>query len=106
MDRAPDASASSFSRPESLGYLAYRLAHLFELALDKRLDRHGVNIGQFRVLLILWETEQVTQAQIAKYLQVAQPTIANTLRRMERDGLITTKPNPDDRRKLIVNLTA
>lgn len=105
MGNASDDSAAGFSRLESLGYLAYRLAHLFERALDKRLAQHGVNVGQFRVMLILWEAEQVTQTQIAKHLHIMQPTVANTLRRMERDGLITTKADPDDRRKLLVNLT-
>jgi DNA-binding MarR family transcriptional regulator len=106
MSKQPAEPASEFSRPESLGYLAWRLAHLFERALDKRLLHHGVNIGQFRILLILWEMRQVTQNQIANYLNIAQPTVANTLKRMERDGLIAMATDPQDGRRLILTLTA
>ena len=106
MSKPPTELASEFSRPESLGYLAWRLAHLFERALDKRLSHHGVNIGQFRILLILWEMRQVTQNQIASYLNIAQPTVANTLKRMERDGLIAIAADPQDGRRLILTLTA
>jgi DNA-binding MarR family transcriptional regulator len=102
----PIELASEFSRPDSLGYLAWRLAHRFERALDKRLSHHGVNIGQFRILLILWEMEQVTQNQIASYLNIAQPTVANTLKRMERDGLIGVAADPHDGRRLLLTLTA
>ena len=34
-----------------------------------------------------------------------QATIANTLERMERDGLITREPNPDDARSRLIMLT-
>ena len=34
-----------------------------------------------------------------------QATIANTLARMERDGLITREPNPDDARSRLIMLT-
>ena len=34
-----------------------------------------------------------------------QATIANTLARMERDGLITRKPNPEDARSRLIMLT-
>jgi DNA-binding MarR family transcriptional regulator len=102
----PIEPASEFSRPDSLGYLAWRLAHLFERALDKRLSHYGVNIGQFRILLILWEMGQVTQKQIARYLNIAQPTVANTLQRMERDGLIAIAADPRDGRRQLLTLTA
>jgi DNA-binding MarR family transcriptional regulator len=105
MSKSDTELATEFSRPESLGYLAWRLAHLFERVLDKRLSEHGVNIGQFRILLILWEMGQVTQNQIANYLNIAQPTVANTLKRMERDGLIAMAADPQDGRRLLLSLT-
>lgn len=96
---------SRFSRPKSLGYLSYRLARLFSRALDSRLATYGVPVGQFRVLLILWEVEQITQTEIANYLDIEQPTAAATISRMQRDGLITTSPDPADRRRLLIQLT-
>jgi DNA-binding MarR family transcriptional regulator len=97
---------SAFRREESLGYVVNHLGRLFARALDRRLARHGVALGQFPVLLILWEQEDVTQSEIARRLDVEQPTIANTLKRMERDGLVTFRPDPANRRQVLVGLTA
>ncbi|MBL8095882.1 MAG: MarR family transcriptional regulator [Anaerolineales bacterium] len=105
MGRKDKPIRSQFSRVNSLGYKFYRLAHLFAQALDARLASHNVTIGQFRLLLVLWEKEDVTQAEIAHLLDIEQPTVASTLRRMERDGLITTTGDPTDGRRTRIVLT-
>ena len=94
-----------FDRQESPGYLVNYLARLFAQALFRRIGPHGVTRGQFPVLLMLWEGEGVTQTLLAERLAVEQPTMANTLKRMERDGLITRVPDPGDRRQARVHLT-
>lgn len=96
---------AQFSRINSLGYKFYRLAQLFARSLDARLTEYGVTIGQFRVMLVLWEREQLTQVEIARYLGIEQPTVASALKRMERDGLIEIKTHPSDRRRLQISLT-
>ena len=94
-----------FRREDSLGYVVNHLGRLFARALDRRLALHGVALGQFPVLLILWEQEGITQSAIARRLDLEQPTIANTLKRMERDGLVTFAPDPANRRQVLVGLT-
>ena len=94
-----------FDRQRSPGYLINYLARLFAKALYRRIAPHGVTLGQFPVLLYLWETERATQSELAERLAVEQPTMANTLKRMERDGLITRVPDPDDRRQARIHLT-
>lgn len=96
----------TFDRRQSPGYMVNYLARLFAQALYRRIGPHGVTTGQFPVLLALWEREGVTQSQLAQDLAVEQPTMANTLKRMERDGLIERVPDPDDRRQARVHLTA
>ncbi len=105
MGRKTKPTKSPFSRVHSLGYKFYRLAHLFSHALDDRLAQHAVTVGQFRLLLVLWEKENITQAEIARLLDLEQPTVASTLKRMERDGLITTTGDPSDRRRTRIVLT-
>lgn len=105
MDHEQTPNLTQFSRINSLGYKFYRLAHLFARALDERLAQHGVTVGQFRLLLVLWEREQLTQVEIARYLDIEQPTVANTLKRMERDGLIKTTADPSDGRRSRIVLT-
>jgi DNA-binding MarR family transcriptional regulator len=94
-----------FNRERSLGYLVNQLARLFRQRLEERLAVHGVPPGQFPLLLILWEEEGLTQSEIARRLSFEQPTVANTLKRMMRDGLVNTAPDPANRKQVLVFLT-
>lgn len=94
-----------FDRQQSPGYVVNYLARLFAGALARRIAPHGVTTGQFPVLLALWEQEGPTQTQLAETLAVEQPTMANTLKRMERDALLERVPDPEDRRQARVHLT-
>lgn len=95
----------AFDRLESPGHVVNYLARLFASALYRRIGEHGVSTGQFPVLLALWEQDGVTQASLVEKLAVEQPTMAGTLKRMERDGLIKRVPDPEDARQSHVHLT-
>ncbi len=95
----------SFDRSQSAGYLINPLARIFEQALAARIRPLGLVPGQFPVLLALWKEDGLTQRELVERLDVEQPTMANTLARMERDGLIMRTPHPEDRRARIVRLT-
>jgi DNA-binding MarR family transcriptional regulator len=94
-----------FSRNDSATYLAAQLAKSFSKALYKRAAALGFSPGQFPILLELWHEEGLTQRQLLDRVDVEQATLANTLSRMERDGLIERKPHPRDRRAQIIELT-
>ena len=94
-----------FDRLESPGHVVNYLARLFAAALYRRIGQHGVNTGQFPVLLMLWEQDGVTQASLVGKLAVEQPTMAGTLKRMERAGLIRRVADPTDRRQSHIHLT-
>jgi DNA-binding MarR family transcriptional regulator len=89
----------------SLGYQVNLLARLFERALRERIAPHGVVPGQYPALLCLYEHDGLTQTEIANRVHIEQPTIAKTLQRMERDGLIRRQPDPNDRRRVRIHLT-
>jgi DNA-binding MarR family transcriptional regulator len=103
--RPTEKPQKRFDRRDSLGYQVNHLARLFARALSRRLAKHDVALGQFPLLLILWEEENLNQSEIAKRLEIEQPTVANTLTRMERDGLVETAPDPSNRRQARVKLT-
>ncbi len=92
-------------RQNSAGYLANHMARLFFHGLQQRIAPLGLAPGQFMVLLDLWEGDRKTQAQLVASLDVEQATMANTLSRMERDGLIERHASPRDKRARIVVLT-
>jgi DNA-binding MarR family transcriptional regulator len=94
----------SYDRETSGGYVTNRAARLFVRALDRRL-LHG-SAGQMPVFLALMGGGAYTQTELARLASVEQPTMANTLSRMERDGLIERSPDPSDRRSSLVSLNA
>lgn len=94
-----------FSRDESAIYLAAKMAREFTMALQKRAAALGFSPGQFPILIELWHEEGLTQRQLLDRIDVEQATLANTLSRMERAGLIVRKTHPGDRRAQIIELT-
>jgi MarR family transcriptional regulator for hemolysin len=50
--------------------------------------------------------QQTTQSELSRLIGIEQPTMAITLRRMERDGIIERSPDPKHGRKSLVKLTA
>lgn len=96
----------AFDKESSAGYLINHLARLFAQALGARIKPLGLSPGQFPVLLELWREDGLTQRELVGRLDVEQATIANTLARMERDGLISRRPDPKDGRAQSIRLTA
>lgn len=97
--------AMKFIRDESAGYLANHMARLFARELQARIKPLGLSTGTFPALLILWEHDGLTQRELVEHLDVEQPTMANTLARMERDGLIVRRRDSVDGRAQRVWLT-
>jgi DNA-binding MarR family transcriptional regulator len=95
----------SVVRGTSLGYVINHLARLMEQALRDRIAEHGVVPGQFAQLLALYEHDGVTQNELCEKVRIDQSTMAHTLKRMERDGLIRRTADPDDGRRALIHLT-
>ncbi|EXJ14225.1 MarR family winged helix-turn-helix transcriptional regulator [Imhoffiella purpurea] len=95
----------TFNKDESAGYLANHLARLFARDLQARIKPLGLSTGTFPALLVLWENDGLTQRELIERLDIEQPTMANTLTRMERDGLIRRCKDPADGRVQRIWLT-
>jgi len=94
-----------FDKINSAGYLANHMARLFAKGLQERIAPIGIVLGQFPILLELWERDGITQKQLLAKLDIEQATIANTLNRMERDKLIRRTAHPNDARAQQIWLT-
>lgn len=95
----------TFDRDSSAGYVVNHMARLFARHLEAGLRRHGLALGAFPALLHLWEKDGLTQGELAGRLAIEQPTMAATLARMERDGLITRHRDETDARVQRIRLT-
>jgi DNA-binding MarR family transcriptional regulator len=58
------------------------------------------------VLVALEQNGALLQKQLAEQAHVGQPAMAALLGRMERDGLISRKPDPNDKRSSRIVLSA
>ncbi|WP_164658390.1 MarR family winged helix-turn-helix transcriptional regulator [Tropicibacter sp. Alg240-R139] len=91
-----------FIKEDSAGYLINHMARLFARELQLGIAPLGIVVGQFPILLELWQKDGVSQKKLLENIDVEQATLANTLNRMERDGLIKrTKSQADARVQLI-----
>lgn len=90
---------------DSAGQMAAQLTRHYTARLKSRLQPLGLSPAQYQALSVLDADSEQTQRSLAAALGVEQATMANTLSRMERDGLIARKPHPDDGRAQLVVLT-
>lgn len=95
----------NFNRSQSEGYLTNLMARLFARALQSKIKPLGISTGTFPVLLALWEKDGQSQRELVEDLGVEQATMANTLGRMVRDGLVTRRAHEADGRVQLIWLT-
>lgn len=88
----------SFTRTTSPGYLINHLGRLFAAGLQARIKPLGLSTGTFPIMLQLWEQDGRSQRDLVEALGIEQATVANSLNRMERDGLIILRPDDHDGR--------
>jgi DNA-binding MarR family transcriptional regulator len=62
-------------------------------------------MGQLPVLLALADGAARSQKEIVERAGVKQPTMAEMLKRMEREGMIRRAPDPDDGRGSLISLS-
>jgi MarR family transcriptional repressor of emrRAB len=64
--------------------------------------------ARFQILMLLWASEAsgVPHKGIVKALEVTRPTVSGLMTNLERDGLVKSIVDRDDRRNLIATLTS
>ena len=97
--------ATPFVIEDSTGHLIALSARLFARALQERVLPQGVTVGQWSLLLHLWDEDGLNQKTLSRRVQIEEPTTARTLDRMERDGLVRRVRDTGDRRRINIFLT-
>ena len=78
----------------------------FQRLLERRIAPFGVTRGQWYFLRVLWITDGLSQRELSARVGMMEPTTVIALRSMEKSGLIRRVRGDDDRRKVLVFLTA
>lgn len=88
--------------------LAARL-RLAVMRLARRLRQQsvaGVTPSQLSVLSTLWTRGDLTLGGLAEAERVRPPTMTRVIAALEEEGLVSRTPDPDDRRRATIRLTA
>jgi DNA-binding MarR family transcriptional regulator len=100
-----DADDVVYAIDDNLGYLVNRAARLMAQMFSRRLQHHGVALAQWAILLFLYANDGQTQRELSRVVAIEPPTIARTIDRMVRDGLVRREPHPHDGRATRIRLT-
>lgn len=89
----------------SVGY-QIRITHrLVQRALQARISPHGVTLGMWYFLRVLWQGDGITQRELSNRIGTMEPTTLSAIMAMERAGIVRRVRNSRDRRKINVFLT-
>jgi DNA-binding MarR family transcriptional regulator len=82
-----------------------RLDQLFDKSAVPNLDRVGLTHEEFHVLLELHRGER-SHGALSRELMSSTGAMTNRLDKLERAGLVVRKPDPTDRRGVLLELTS
>ena len=85
-----------------------RLQQIFLARADGALRPFGLTFARYEVLMLLSfsTTGSLPLGKIGERLQVNAASVTNAVDRLEAQGLVTRRPNPDDGRGTLAAITA
>jgi MarR family transcriptional regulator, organic hydroperoxide resistance regulator len=89
----------------STSYILYMAARLMTAHHQKNVRSSGVHTAESFVLLELWQDRELSQGELSRRLRVKHATIGQTVRRLERNGMVERWKLPEDRRVVMTRLT-
>lgn len=89
----------------SFGHMIRDVNRVFQKELGRRIAPHGVTLGQWYALRVLWIQDGLTQAEISQRAGVAAPGIVAALRSLSKRGIVVRDRHPTDQRKNLIFLT-
>jgi DNA-binding MarR family transcriptional regulator len=84
----------------------YAASRLITREYQPYLNKLGITYPQYLVLLVLWESDNISVNEITEKLILNTNTVTPLLKRMESFGIVSRKRSENDERKVIVHLTA
>ncbi|MDF7824958.1 MarR family winged helix-turn-helix transcriptional regulator [Pontiellaceae bacterium B12227] len=90
---------------KTLLHILMHNGRLLERAIEEELASSGLHHGQGRILINIQRTSGITQAALARQMDVKPSTITNMLKPLEQKKLIKRKTDPKTNRAQVVSLT-
>ena len=101
-----DPAHAEFRLANSPFYLLAQANGLYTLLMERRLKAVGMDLPRWRVLMVLHEQSPSTISEISRRAVMKLSTMTKVAQRLEKEGYVELRPNPDDRRTTHVHLCA
>jgi DNA-binding MarR family transcriptional regulator len=95
----------SDSTQEGLGFVVHDVARMMRWEFDRRASGLKLTRSQWSVLAHLLRNDGIQQKELAEQMDITAITLTGLLDRMERDGWVERRADPDDRRAKRIYLT-
>jgi DNA-binding MarR family transcriptional regulator len=93
------------SQDGTIAQLLMQVCRLTAYQMRLKMERVGLHRAQGPALFFLQHHEGASQNEIARALHLTAASVTNMLQRMERDGWVERRPDPDDQRITRVYVT-
>ena len=90
----------------NFGFLIKDVARLYTRNFERHATELNLTLGQCKVLGYLQRNQGISQARLADLTDTGPMTLTRLLARMEADGLVERRPDPEDRRAHCLYLKA
>jgi MarR family transcriptional regulator for hemolysin len=87
------------------GHLITRASRLLLRFADTRFRQLGIGVAAFPVLNMLRTGQKLSQRDLTLCIKIEQPSMAQLLARLERDGMIRRTQDPEDGRASLISIT-
>lgn len=91
---------------QSLGELFWRVAREVRHHAREGLEPYGITPGQSRALVTLLRSGAVRLSTLSEHLGIAPRSTTEVVDALEQRGFVARRPDPDDRRATLVEVTA
>lgn len=88
-----------------LCFSIYSAGHAFNRVYKPLLDQLGLTYPQYLVMVILWQEDNQSVRSIGEKLYLESSTLTPLLKRLEANGFVSRKRDPEDERSVRVSLT-
>jgi DNA-binding MarR family transcriptional regulator len=101
-DVEPDRTVESVG---AVSHAVFRVARLHKMMAGRLLRETGLYPNQELLMMRLWDHGPQRQVDLVRHLDTDAPTMARTVRRLEKAGYVRMSPSETDRRATIVEAT-
>jgi MarR family transcriptional regulator, transcriptional regulator for hemolysin len=93
-------------RLRNFGFVLKNIERLYVKRFETLAQEHSLTIAQCKALFLLAKNEGISQKRLGEIAEIEPMTLVRILDRMESDGWVERRPDPNDRRARTLYVTA